>query len=534
MLEPLSTSTPWLVLRELQSATELRDYFRVRQQVYVHNGFFPEAAAEELDIDPYDPYSRFVGAYDVRCQPARLIAGCRMILPHTGPHAATVRAMQALQERSHTFHVEHSHDFSGIRGLADQRGHLVVEFGRNVCLPEYRSLGVGISVVRAIYGVALLAGARWAIANCPPYLQKYYEGLGCLILEGKGLSRYGGLNTDVKPIALDLHQLVGSDRQAQQCAAQLFARGFVQLCGERDCLAQHRHMRVLPVDEPERDEWSPREARIPLVARRVLLQDDTLGGGLRSGAVLMPRTDGKLELLERMAAVGVESACLGLPGAGPRALEDSVRLLAHAQRLPIAPALAGRAEPHDVDAIAMAAASAGVRPEARLHMRLGESWKAAVERARQHELEVTLVLEDPGEYEPAALARLCRQISAAGVGRVGLGERTGQATPRGTRRLVTFVREQLGCPLDWRGSHQGGLGVANGLAALEAGADRVHVTALGIAGLPPLEQMLEVLHRLAGRRHPSFALDLYLRAVSDQCGLALPAERTYSPEAVAV
>ena len=62
----------------------------------------------------------------------------------------------------------------------------------------------------------------------------------------------------------------------------------------------------------------------------------------------------------------------------------------------------------------------------------------------------------------------------------------GHATPAGTRALVQFVKDEIVGPsgedvkVDWHGHRDRGYGLANALAAMEAGADRIHGTALGI------------------------------------------------------
>lgn len=250
MLELVGTpARPWLVLRELQTPDEVRDYFHVRYQVYTQSGYLAQRE-DQLDVDAYDRYCRFVGAYDVRGEEPRMIGGCRMILPHEGPNAAVVRSLRDLPERPSTYQVESTFGVAELLRLAEARGHTLVEFGRNVCLPEYRRHGVGMALVHAIYGVGMLTGVSWGVAMCPPKLQSFYEQLGCLVLDRKGTARFPGIDTELMTMVLDLSCLLGSDRQARQCATQLAARGYVECCGERDCLASHEHWR--PQRPPQR------------------------------------------------------------------------------------------------------------------------------------------------------------------------------------------------------------------------------------------------------------------------------------------
>src|SRR5690606_1313077 len=59
----------------------------------------------------------------------------------------------------------------------------------------------------------------------------------------------------------------------------------------------------------------------------VELDDETLRDGLQSPSVQDPPIEQKIELLHIMAALGIHTADIGLPGAGPRAVAD-VRALA--------------------------------------------------------------------------------------------------------------------------------------------------------------------------------------------------------------
>src|SRR5258708_5553709 len=61
-------------------------------------------------------------------------------------------------------------------------------------------------------------------------------------------------------------------------------------------------------------------------ARRVLFDDETLRDGLQSPSVIDPPIEKKIELLHLMDSLGIDTANIGLPGAGPRAVADVTRL----------------------------------------------------------------------------------------------------------------------------------------------------------------------------------------------------------------
>jgi len=67
-------------------------------------------------------------------------------------------------------------------------------------------------------------------------------------------------------------------------------------------------------------DWNARGAGYDYSACRVQLNDETLRDGLQSPSVIDPPMERKLELLHVMVDLGIHSADIGLPGAGPRHL----------------------------------------------------------------------------------------------------------------------------------------------------------------------------------------------------------------------
>jgi isopropylmalate/homocitrate/citramalate synthase len=61
-------------------------------------------------------------------------------------------------------------------------------------------------------------------------------------------------------------------------------------------------------------------------AGRIAFDDETLRDGLQSPSVRNPSVDQKLELLRLMDAMGIDTADIGLPGAGGAAKEDTLAI----------------------------------------------------------------------------------------------------------------------------------------------------------------------------------------------------------------
>ncbi len=110
----------------------------------------------------------------------------------------------------------------------------------------------------------------------------------------------------------------------------------------------------------------------------------------------------------------------------------------------------------------------------------------AVTYAVEHGLPVMYVTEDTTRARPETLKALYGTAIRCGARRICLADTVGFSTPAGVRALVRFVRDEIVTPsgeavkIDWHGHRDRGLGIANCLAAIEAGVDRVHGTALGI------------------------------------------------------
>src|SRR5256712_6120491 len=126
---------------------------------------------------------------------------------------------------------------------------------------------------------------------------------------------------------------------------------------------------VLPMDE--RDliyDWNRAKGSTAFdwSRARVDLNDGTLRDGLQSPSVKDPPIEVKRRLLHLMADLGIVAADIGLPGAGPRVVEQ-VRALAQEirdQRLPIFPNCAARTVIADVEPIVRVSQEVGIPIEA--------------------------------------------------------------------------------------------------------------------------------------------------------------------------
>src|SRR5213596_3539788 len=82
----------------------------------------------------------------------------------------------------------------------------------------------------------------------------------------------------------------------------------------------------------------------PEKPKRVMLDDETLRDGLQSPSVRTPTIEQKLEILHLIDRLGIDTADIGLPGAGPHVVGDVERLAKEIadQRLKVAANCAAR------------------------------------------------------------------------------------------------------------------------------------------------------------------------------------------------
>ena len=72
-------------------------------------------------------------------------------------------------------------------------------------------------------------------------------------------------------------------------------------------------------------DWNKVNSASMKASGRVLLNDESLRDGLQSPSVNDPTIDEKIEILHLMESLGINSLDIGLPGAGPRAVEHCLK-----------------------------------------------------------------------------------------------------------------------------------------------------------------------------------------------------------------
>ena len=279
------------------------------------------------------------------------------------------------------------------------------------------------------------------------------------------------------------------------------------------------------------------------------LNDETLCDGLQSPSVLDPPIERKIHLLHLMDELGIDQVNLGLPGAGPRAQEDVLRLAKEiaVSKLRLRADCAARTVEYDIRPIADIVQATGLEIEAATFLgsspirQWAEDWsldfllratEKAVKFATALGLPVMYVTEDTTRARPEVIHRLYTTAIECGARPIVVCDTVGHVTPRGVQSLIRYVREEVLKPagekirLDWHGHSDRGLGVANALAAFAAGADQVHGAALGIGervGNTPMDQLLVNLRLMGAITRDLRKLKEYCQVISEAAGVPIPA-----------
>jgi len=300
----------------------------------------------------------------------------------------------------------------------------------------------------------------------------------------------------------------------------------------------------------ERDlihDWNESGERWDKPPFRIQFDDETLRDGLQSPSVRSPAIEEKIRVLHLMERLGIDTADIGLPGAGPHVVADVRRLAREiaANRMKIHANCAARTLRQDVTPVIEISQEVGIPIEVCTFIgsspirQYAEGWtvdtmlrhtEEAVAYAVAHGLPVMYVTEDTVRARPDTLRRLFLTAIRAGASRLCLCDTVGHATPTGAANLVRFARQVVlesgaEVELDWHGHSDRGLAVINTIAAIRAGATRVHACAIGIGervGNTPMDQLLVNLRLMGWIENDLTGLPEYCERVSHTTGVPIP------------
>ncbi|MBZ4015238.1 hypothetical protein CCS38_05660 [Streptomyces purpurogeneiscleroticus] len=287
--------------------------------------------------------------------------------------------------------------------------------------------------------------------------------------------------------------------------------------------------------------------RLPGDRMSVEIEDDTLRDGLQASFIRKPTVEEKAELVRLSAGIGSRHAVLGFPASSPAEFSDSQRLLSviSDDGLPLMPWFLGRAMREDLEPMLRlrdhfgadvgAAFFIGTSP-IRRHV---EEWDMAqildritgtMEYLEKVGLPFSFSVEDASRTPPDELRTMVELAVQHSAYSIAVCDTVGESTPAGVHRLVGFVKKIIrdrGSDLKilWHGHNDRGLGLANSLAAVEAGADIVGGAFLGIgerSGNTALEQVIMYLHQNGIGNFEVKGLIPYLKKLSAATDFPIP------------
>ena len=283
----------------------------------------------------------------------------------------------------------------------------------------------------------------------------------------------------------------------------------------------------------------------------IWFDDETLRDGLQSPSARNPTIDQKIELLTFMEKLGIQKVDLGLPGAGPHHISHIDAMMTHITEndFKIRPGAAVRTLMNDIEPLVELQAKHGVEIQASAFLgtspirQYTEGWtmdklvstmEKAVSFAVENDVPVMFVTEDTTRSKPEDIKLIYQRAMELGATRLCVCDTCGHVTPNGVRKLLQFIDEEVikdggfqrsAIEVNWHGHQDRGLGVANNIAALEAGADVIHGTALGVgerAGNAPIDQTLVNLQLLGVIDNDLTLLDDYMRKANEYIEVPLP------------
>lgn len=294
-------------------------------------------------------------------------------------------------------------------------------------------------------------------------------------------------------------------------------------------------------------DWNQIDPAIKAPGRKISFDDETLRDGLQSPSVCEPPVEQKIELLHLMDSLGIDTADIGLPGAGGTHAEGVERLAREIveQKLKIRPNCAARTHRNDIKPIVEISQRAGIPIEACTFIGsspvrfYAEDWtldkllqltEEAVTFAVKEGLPVMYVTEDTTRADPDTIRALYTTAIRCGARAVCVCDTVGHSTPDGARAVVRFVKSIIEAEgedvrLDWHGHQDRGLGVINSIAAIDGGADQVHGSALGVGervGNTPMDQLLVNLKLMGWIDNDLSRLGEYCETAARACGWTIP------------
>eukprot|EP00127_Corallochytrium_limacisporum_P006269 Clim_evm13s224 gene=Clim_evmTU13s224 len=155
--------------------------------------------------------------------------------------------------------------------------------------------------------------------------------------------------------------------------------------------------------------------------------------------------------------------------------------------------------------------------------------REVIEYCQSNNVEIRFSCEDTFRSNLEEITRIYTAVDQLGVDRIGLADTVGVATPLQVYNTVKWVRERVGCDIEYHTHDDTGCCIANALLALQAGATHIDTCVLGIGernGITPLGGFLGRLYTIdkekVRRRFNLKLVPQLERVVSEKVGISVP------------
>lgn len=248
------------------------------------------------------------------------------------------------------------------------------------------------------------------------------------------------------------------------------------------------------------------EMKLP---KKVTIYDVTLRDGEQYPGLVFRKED-KIRLAEALDNLGIKRLEAGMPAVSQDDLDAAKEIV---KRVKANVVVFSRAMRSDIN-LALEVGAWGVIVEVPSNEKLikeGYIWerKDVVEKAidtcnyaKSKGLHTTFFLIDSSGADPDFLKSIVQDVKAkTDIDSITAVDTFGRLTPSGTKRLIQSMKEWAKIPVEIHVHNDFGLGTANTLAAVEAGAEVVHTNVLGLgerSGGAPTEEIAVALKFLYG------------------------------------
>jgi len=283
--------------------------------------------------------------------------------------------------------------------------------------------------------------------------------------------------------------------------------------------------------------------------RAIKILDTTLRDGEQTPGVSLTLDD-KIEIAKQLSNLGVDIIEAGFPSSseGERkvvkeikklGLNSQICALSRCTKKDIDAAL-----DCDVDLIHIFIPSSAIQMKYAVNMTPQQVLSSAVESIqyiKQHGIKCEFSPMDATRTETSFLHQICKTAQDAGIDSLNIPDTVGCMIPKTTFELFQSLKSVIKVPISVHCHDDFGLAVANSLAAVEAGADQVHVAVNGLgerAGNAALEEIATTLHMAYGYKTNVNTRLLYttsrlvssLSGVSVQVNKAIVGENAFAHE----